>query len=79
MDTPQQKIKKLMIDHNVGSIAQLAREFEKKHRGQRCSREQMSMCINGQRDYPEYKRFLAKKFDTTVEQLFGPEETEKAA
>lgn len=71
MDTPKQKIKKLMIDHEIESIAALAREFERLHPGKTCSREQMSMCINGQREYPEYEKFLAKKFKTTVERLFG--------
>ncbi|HKO43386.1 MAG TPA: hypothetical protein VJU84_08850 [Pyrinomonadaceae bacterium] len=71
MDTPRQKIKKLMIDHNIGSIADLAREYERKNPGKTCSREQMSMCINGQREYPEFQEFLASKFETTVEQLFG--------
>lgn len=72
MDTTKQKIKKLMIDFGVPSIAELAREFERLNPGKSCSREQMSMCINGQRNYyPEYEEFLAKKFKTTVELLFG--------
>lgn len=81
MDTPKQKIKKLMIDFNVASIAELAREFERLNPGKSCSREQMSMCINGQRDYyPDYEKFLARKFKTTVEQLFGArKKAQKAA
>ncbi|HEY6231466.1 MAG TPA: hypothetical protein VIW64_09380 [Pyrinomonadaceae bacterium] len=79
MDTPQQKIKKLMIDHAVASIAQLAREFEKKNPGETCSREQMSMCINGQREYPELQQFLADKFKKTVDQLFGAKKRARKA
>jgi hypothetical protein len=71
MDTPKQKIKKLMHAHEIDSKAQLAREFEKKNPGKTCSREQMSMCINEQREYPEIRRFLADRFKTTIEQLFG--------
>ena len=81
MDTPKQKIKKLMFAHEIESIADLAREFEKKNPDKSCSREQMSMCINGLREYPDYREFLAKKFNKTVDWLFGTQKkgTPKAA
>ncbi len=79
MDTPRQKIKKLMIDNEIESIADLAREYERLNPGLACSREQMSMCINGLREYPELQEFLAAKFNKSVEQLFGKKKTRKAA
>ena len=79
MSTPRQKIKKLMIDNEIESIAELAREYERENPGSKCSREQMSMCINGLRDYPELEEFLANKFGKTVKQLFGPKEKDQKA
>jgi hypothetical protein len=78
MSTAAQKIKKLMIDHEIASIALLAREYEQTSETA-CSREQMSMCINGLRDYPELQAFLANKFGRTVEQLFGAEKKARKA
>lgn len=68
-----------MFAHEIDSIADLAREYERKNPGRTCSREQMSMCINGLRDYPEYQDFLAKRFNTTVEQLFGRKKKDRKA
>jgi plasmid maintenance system antidote protein VapI len=42
-------------------------------------REELSMCINGQRQYPQLRLRLAEILGMTVEQLFGPDVSRKAA
>jgi hypothetical protein len=37
-------------------------------------RKQLSMCLNGEREYPELRKFIARETDSTVEQLFGSAE-----
>jgi hypothetical protein len=32
------------------------------------------MCLNGEREYPELREFIAREMDSTVEQLFGSAE-----
>jgi hypothetical protein len=68
MDTPTQKIKKLIIDEGT-SVTALAREAG-------CKREQMSMCINDLREYPELREFLERRFG---QQLFGSKKKAREA
>lgn len=44
-----------------------------------CYREQLSMCINGPREYPTLRLKLADVLEMTVEQLFGSNASQKAA
>jgi len=74
MSTPRQKIKKLLIDYDI-SVADLAREYHQKT-GRPCRRQEMSMCINGMRQYPELRDFLEKKFDRPI---WSKKKTAKAA
>lgn len=46
------------------TITGLAEEFG-------CYRQELSMTINGRREYPRLREFLARKLGYSVEQLFG--------
>lgn len=61
MSTPARKIKKLLFQHEI-TVAALAKEYQTKT-GKSCRREEMSMCINGSRIYPELREFLEEKFE----------------
>lgn len=61
MSTPARKIKKLLFKTDM-TVAALAKEYEKQT-GRPCRREEMSMCINGNRIYPELREFLEEKFN----------------
>jgi hypothetical protein len=61
MSTPVRKIKKLLFNNEI-TIAALAKEYEQQT-GRRCRREEMSMCINGIRIYPDLREFLEEKFN----------------
>jgi hypothetical protein len=41
-------------------------------------RKQFSMCVNGDREYPDLQEFIAEELETPVEQLF-PQRRRKAA
>ena len=71
--------RKILLIQKKKTITGLAAEYEKENRKKTCSREEMSQCIRGVRVYPDLRKFLAKKFDLTEEQLFGPADEAKAA
>jgi lambda repressor-like predicted transcriptional regulator len=54
---------KIMLIEKDFSVAGLAREFG-------CFREQLQMCIDRRREYPELRKKLAKRLGVSVEVLF---------
>ena len=60
--TPKQ-IKIILIENDL-TIQGLANELE-------CRRQELSMCINQKRKYPNLRRKLATKLGLSIEELFG--------
>ena len=56
------------------TVSDLARRMKRQTRTRTSFavlRKQLSMCINGEREYPQLREFIATETNSTVEQLFG--------
>lgn len=75
--------RKVLLLVKKQSIAGLARKYAaqlpKQQRNIESLRKRFSMCINGERVYPQFQEFIATELDQPVEQLFGQTEAQAAA
>lgn len=80
--TPAERIKILLLVKKK-SIAGLARSYAtrlpERERNLESLRKQLSMCINGTRELPQFQEFIAEELEQSVEQLFGQSDAQQAA
>lgn len=74
---------KISLMRKGKTISGMARKFAEclpvERRNLESLRKQFSMCINGEREYPHLRKFVADELCKTVEQLFVSKNRRKAA